>query len=125
MKKAIFLVVGCLALGLGAVGALMPVLPSVPFLMLAAFCFARSSRKLNDWFTHTKLYRNNLESYVDGKGMTRSTKIRIMILVTALMAVGFAMMGSVAVGRVVLVCVWLAHVAYFCFGIKTIPATAV
>ena len=117
MKKAIFLVVGCLALGLGAAGALMP--------MLAAFCFARSSRKLNDWFTHTKLYRNNLESYVHGKGMTRSTKIRIMILVTTLMAVGFAMMDSVAVGRVVLVCVWLAHVAYFCFGVKTVPATAV
>lgn len=63
MEKAIFLVVGCLALGLGAAGALM--------------------------------------------------------------AVGFAMMESVTVGRVVLVCVWLAHVAYFCFGIKTIPAAAV
>lgn len=41
-----------------------------------AFCFARSSERLHNWFTGTKLYQNNLESYVKGKGMTRKTKVK-------------------------------------------------
>ena len=57
LKKAIYVVVGCLGVGLGAVGAVVPMLPAFPFLMLAAFCFAKSSRRLHTWFTHTKLYR--------------------------------------------------------------------
>lgn len=87
---------------------------------LAAFCFARSSERLHKWFINTKLYKNNLESYVKGQGMTRKTKIRIMATVTLLMSVGFIMMDQVPVGRVVLACVWVFHILYFCFKVKTI-----
>ena len=73
LKKAVYVILGCIGVGLGAVGAVLPLLPSFPFLLLAAFCFARSSQRLNDWFIHTKLYKENLESYVQGKGMTRKT----------------------------------------------------
>ena len=66
LKKAIYVVVGCLGVGLGAVGAVVPMLPAFPFLMLAAFCFAKSSQRLHTWFTHTKLYRENLADYVSG-----------------------------------------------------------
>lgn len=121
-KKILYLIPGCISLSLGAVGAVFPVLPTVPFLLLAAFCFARSSEKLNNWFVSTKLYRDNLESYVAGRGMTKQTKVRIMVTVTVLMAIGFIMMDAVPVGRVVLGCVWAFHILYFIFGIKTVPA---
>ena len=62
LKKAVYMILGCIGVGLGAVGAVLPLLPSVPFLLLAAFCFARSSQRINDWFIHTKLYKENLES---------------------------------------------------------------
>ncbi len=120
LKKTLYIVMGCIGLGLGAVGAVVPLLPAFPFLMLAAFCFARSSEKLNNWFINTKLYKNNLESYVAGKGMTKKTKIRIMVTVTLLMSVGFIMMHAVPVGRIVLAFVWLFHMIYFIFGVKTI-----
>lgn len=92
--------------------------------MLAAFCFARSSEKLDRWFKGTRLYKDNLEDYVAGRGMTWKTKIRIMITVTVLMSIGFTMMGlkGIVVGCIVLGCVWLFHILYFCFGVKTIPA---
>ncbi len=125
MKKMIYLLLGCIGLGLGAVGAAVPLLPSFPFLMLAAFCFARSSERLNRWFISTKLYKDNLESYVAGKGMTRKTKIRIMVTVTLLMSVGFVMMHAVVIGRIVLALVWVFHVLYFVFGVKTIPDQSV
>ena len=120
LKKVLYVVLGCLSLVMGAIGAVLPLLPAFPFLLLATVCFAKSSEKLHNWFIHTKLYKNNLESYVKGKGMTRSTKIRIMVTVTFLMAIGFAMMGQVPIGRIVLGCVWLFHIIYFAVGVKTI-----
>lgn len=125
IKKLFWIILGCIGVGLGAVGAVVPMLPAFPFLMLAAFSFARSSEKLHTWFINTKLYKDNLEDFVAGKGMTKKTKVRIMITVTALMSVGFVMMGlkGIVTGCIVLGCVWLFHILYFIFGVKTIPAT--
>ena len=120
IKKIVYIVLGCIGVGLGALGAVLPLLPAFPFLLLAAFCFGRSSEKLNTWFTGTKLYKDNLESYIQGKGMTKKTKVRIMITVTILMSIGFIMMRQVPVGRIVLGCVWVFHVLYFLFGVKTL-----
>lgn len=124
IKKIVYIVIGCIGLGVGAVGAVVPLLPAFPFLLLAAICFGKSSERLHTWFVGTKLYKNNLESYVQGKGMTWTTKIRIMIIVTITMAVGFIMMSRVPVGRIILACVWVFHIIYFCFGIKTLKARA-
>ena len=125
MKKILYILLGCVGIGMGAIGAALPILPTFPFLMLAAFCFARSSKKLDMWFKSTKLYQDNLADYVNGKGMTRKTKCRIMLIVTLLMSIGFLMMGikGIITGCIVLGIVWIFHVAYFIFGIKTIPAT--
>ena len=125
MKKAIYMIFGCFGVGMGAVGVIIPVLPTFPFLMLAAFCFARSSRKLDRWFRNTKLYKNNLEDFAAGRGMTMKAKVRIMVTVTLLMSIGFIMMGlkGILAGCVALGCVWVFHIVYFIFGIKTIPAT--
>lgn len=122
IKKMIYIVIGCISMGLGAIGVVLPILPTVPFLLLVAFCFGRSSEKLNHWFTGTKLYKNNLESYVKGEGMTMRTKLRIMVTVTVLMTIGFVMMKAVTIGKIVLVCVWVFHVIYFVFRVKTIRA---
>lgn len=124
IKKIFWIILGCIGVGLGAVGAVVPMLPAFPFLMLATFSFARSSKKLDRWFKGTKLYKDNLEDYVAGRGMTWKTKIRIMITVTLLMSVGFIMMGTkgIITGCIVLGCVWLFHILYFIFGVKTIPA---
>ena len=104
---------------MGAVGAVLPLLPAFPFLLLAAYSFARSSERLHTWFTGTRLYKDNLESFVKGQGMTRKTKVRIMVTVTLLMSVGFVMMNEIVVGQIVLSIVWGFHILYFIFGIKT------
>ncbi len=124
MKKTLYMILGLVAFGLGAVGTVLPILPTVPFFMLAAVCFARSSERLDRWFRGTKLYRDNLESFVNGQGMTWKTKIRIMVTVTLLMSVGFVMMRAVPVGRIVLAGVWVFHVIYFCLGVKTMRVPA-
>ena len=122
IKKIVYRILGCLGVGLGALGAVLPLLPAFPFLLLAAFCFGKSSDRLHTWFIGTRLYKDNLESYVQGKGMTRKTKIRIMVTVTILMSIGFILMHQVPVGRIVLACVWVFHIFYFLFGIKTMQS---
>ena len=125
MKRILYIILGCVGVGLGAIGAVVPMLPAFPFLMLATFCFARSSEKLDRWFKGTKLYQDNLADYVAGRGMTVKTKVRIMITVTLLMSIGFIMMGlkGIVTGCIVLGCVWAFHIVYFIWGVKTIPAT--
>lgn len=122
IKKMMWIALGFIGLGLGAVGTILPMLPTVPFLLLAAFCFGKGSERLHSWFMGTKLYKDNLETYVKGQGMTRETKLRIMIMVTLLMAFGFTMMflKEIYVPCMILAVVWLFHVIYFVFGVKTL-----
>lgn len=123
MKKILYSMLGCVGVALGAAGVVLPVLPTFPFLMLAAFCFARSSKKLETWFKNTKLYQDNFADFAAGKGMKKRTKCRIMVTVTLLMSVGFFIMGlkGIVTGCIVLICVWIFHLIYFIFGVKTIP----
>lgn len=118
MRKILYIIIGCISLGLGIIGVILPILPTVPFVLLAAFCFARSSERLNGWFKNTKLYReNNIKN-----GMTKRVKICIMCSVTLLMSIGFIMMGlkDIVVGNIVLLIVWIFHMVYFTLGVKTV-----
>ena len=124
LKQIIFLIIGCLSLALGCVGIVLPILPTVPFFLLTVFCFANYSQKLHDWFIGTQMYKKHLESFVQKKGMTVRAKATILTSVTALMAVGFVLMlrKGIIVPCVILAVVWVCHLVYFLFGVKTIPA---
>lgn len=118
MRKILYMMFGCISLVLGIVGVILPILPTVPFVLLAAFCFARSSERLDGWFKNTKLYKeNNIKN-----GMTKQAKVRIMCSVSLLMSIGFILMGlrGNVVGNVVLLIVWIFHMVYFTFGVKTV-----
>lgn len=114
IKKILWLILGFIGLGLGALGAVLPILPTVPFLLLAAVSFAKSSDKLNNWFINTKLYKNNLESYVKGQGMSfkSKVKVKIIITVTLLMAIGLTLMliKGIYILCIILAIVWVTHI---------------
>ena len=122
VKKAVFIVIGCVCLGLGVLGVVLPILPTTPFLLVTAYCFARSSERLNQWFKHTRLYKNHLESYVKKEGMKVSTKTSILSCVTVLMGFGFFLMArkGIWIPCVILAVVWIAHIWYFGYRVKTI-----
>ncbi len=121
VKQIVFIVLGCICLALGTVGVFLPVLPTTPFYLLTVFFFANSSQKLHDWFVGTKLYKKHLESFVQKKGMTRRTKVSILTSVTLLMGFGFFMMArkGIWVPCIILAVVWLVHLLFFLFGVKT------
>lgn len=121
-KKIFFIGLGSICLALGTIGIFIPILPTVPFYLATAFCYANSSKHLHDWFINTKLYREHLDTFVQKKAMTLKAKIIAMGSISLLMLIGFIMMKNTTIGRIILAIVWFAHLIYFCFGIKTLEA---
>ncbi len=130
--KIIFIIFGFVFLGLGCLGIPLPVLPTTPFLMLAAICFAKGSKRLELWFKSTKLYHKHLETFVEKREMTLKTKLTILLTASAMLLFSFGMMQYKAIingnsagniiGRVVVLCLIPIKYIYFFTRIKTIPA---
>ena len=120
LKKAFFIALGCVSLALGTIGIVLPILPTVPFYLLTAFCFANSSERLHDWFIHTTVYKKYIGSYFRRRGMTKKAKCLLIGTVTAIMVPGFILMDKVPVGRAIMLVVWMGHIFYFGFKVQTI-----
>ena len=120
LKKAFFVALGCISLALGTIGIALPILPTVPFYLLTAFCFANSSERLHDWFIHTTVYKKYIGSYFRRRGMTKKAKRLLIGTVTAIMVPGFILMDKVPVGRAIMLVVWMGHIFYFGFKVQTI-----
>ena len=111
LKKAFFIALGCVSLALGTIGIVLPILPTVPFYLLTAFCFANSSERLHTWY---------IGSYFRRRGMTKKAKRLLIGTVTAIMVPGFILMDKVPVGRAIMLVVWMGHIFYFGFKVQTI-----
>lgn len=122
LKKLALIAAGTLCLALGTVGVVLPILPTVPFFLATALCYAKSSERLHGWFVSTGLYKKHLQPYIEHKGMLIKTKVSIIVTVTLLMGFGFFMMArkSIWVPCIILAAVWVCHIVYFVFGVKTI-----
>ena len=120
LKKAFFIALGCVSLALATIGIVLPILPTVPFYLLTAFCFANSSERLHDWFIHTTVYKKYIGSYFRRRGMTKKAKCLLIGTVTAIMVPGFILMDKVPVGRAIMLVVWMGHIFYFGFKVQTI-----
>ena len=119
VNKIFWVSLGSICLALGTVGIFLPILPTTPLYLVTAYSYARSSDKLHDWFLSTSLYKKHLDSFVKEKAMTRKTKITILSTVTALMLFGFIMMKNTIIGRICISIIWVFHIIYFVFNIKT------
>jgi len=119
MVNIFFIAAGFIALGLGVVGTFVPVLPTTPFLFLACLCFAKGSDRFHRWFLGTWLYKKYLADFVRTRGMTLRAKLSLCLTVTALLAVPFTLLQSLAL-RLLIVALLAVKWWYFMFRIKTI-----
>lgn len=119
--KALYIWLGFLFLGIGAVGVVLPVLPTTPFLLLASFFFARGSKKFNDWFLSTKLYKNHLESFVTNRSMELKTKIKLLIPASTMLILATFIV-DVPYFKIFILILIAYKYYYFTFNIKTIKA---
>ena len=125
MIKAIYIILGLLFLSIGAIGVILPMVPTTPFVVLAAICFAKSSQRLHTWFISTELYRKTIDGFVKNREMTIKAKVILLASITTFMSLSFLTMVVFQVSyfaRAILVVVWVAHVIYFGFIVKTIDS---
>lgn len=119
MKKMIYAAIGLIAFVLGTIGAFLPVLPTVPFYLLATWCFAKSSARLEAWLHSKPLYQKHMTPFFNGEGLTIRQKVTMMSITTIMMLFAFVMMREIWIARILLFCAWVFHVCYFLFKIRT------
>ena len=80
IKRILLIIAGILSLLLGVIGAFVPLLPTVPLVLLAAYCFGRSSESLHQWLLHHRYFGPIIESFQAGKGIPRRVKYRTIAI---------------------------------------------
>jgi len=80
IKKWLFVIAGLTSLGVGAVGVFVPLLPTTPFLLLAAACFVRSSERLYHWLMNHRIFGKYIRNYREHRAMSLPSKILILAL---------------------------------------------
>ena len=92
MSRALFLIAGIVSLLLGAVGTILPLLPTVPFLLLAAFCFARASPRLEQWLLEHPRFGPHINNWRRSRAISRPAKKMAVLTLGLSIAAGFILL---------------------------------
>lgn len=87
IKKILYITVGTISLGLGTLGIFLPILPTTPFLLLTAFCYVRSSKRLYSWLINHKFFGSYIYNYMHYKAVKKRVKIGAVIFLWATIGV--------------------------------------
>ena len=117
MRKFIYLALGSLALILGVIGTILPILPTTPFLLLTSYCYAKGSTRFHNWFTQTTLYKKHLESFVTHRSMTLKTKIGLLAFASTMLLFPLIFVDILWV-RLLIICMYFIKYYYFIFKIN-------
>ena len=91
--------------GLGIIGVFVPILPTTPFLLLAAACYARSSERFYQWLMNNRIFGSYVRSYIEGRGMPVRIKLITIGLLWLTIGLSVAFVVQNMVVRIVLVCI--------------------
>ncbi len=104
--KILLLCFGTLCVALGVLGIFLPVLPTTPFLLLAACCYGRSSQRFYLWLTTNRWCGEYIRNYREGKGIPRRKKILSILLLW--MTIGYTIVFAVSQGWIRLILLGIA-----------------
>lgn len=86
MQRIILLIIGWLAIVLGTLGIVLPLLPTTPFILLAAWCFARSSPRFHHWLLYRSWFGNYIQHWQRHRALPPGVKPRAMLLIVCTFA---------------------------------------
>ena len=119
IKKYLYIALGFIALGLGIIGIILPVLPATPFLLVTSYCFAKGSDRFHNWFINTKVYKKHLESFVKERAMTLKEKVVLLSFVNFMLAFPLVLIDVLDM-RITIIILIIIKLYYFTFKVRTI-----
>ena len=84
--NGVLILAGCACLGLGVMGVILPILPTTPFLLLAAICFAHSSERFYVWLLTNRFFGQYIRDWRENRGLTVATKLWVIFVLVATIA---------------------------------------
>ncbi len=112
--KRFLLAVGFAALGLGAVGIFVPLLPTTPFVLLAVWLFGRSSPRYHSWLRQNRYFGKILRDWESERGLSRGDKWRMVTLSVIMIGITILLCPN-AIGRIILLLVLLIPIGIALF----------
>ncbi len=109
---------GFIFLSIGLIGAMIPVLPTTPFIILASASFVKGSPRFDRWLKSTKIYKNYAEDFINNRSMTFKRKAQIMALSDLMLLYPLIKVNSIY-ARIFIISVIIVKYWYFIFKIKT------
>ncbi|REJ75619.1 MAG: DUF454 domain-containing protein [Acidobacteria bacterium] len=83
-KRVVFLSLGLIAVGLGFLGVFLPLLPTTPFLLLAAFLFSKSSERLHDWLLNHRIFGKFIRDWREHRAIAPRAKVLSVAMIVPL-----------------------------------------
>ncbi len=90
VPRRLLVLAGLLCVGLAVLGWILPIMPATPFLLLAAWLFARSSPRLHRWLRENRLFGRMIRDYEDGRGLHWTWKVGSLLLIWGSVAFSLA-----------------------------------
>ena len=118
--QIILVILGTLSVGLGIIGIFLPLLPTTPFLLLAAFLYARSSQRFYNWLLTNRWYGSYIRNYRERRGI--SLRIKIIAVSTLWITITCSALFAVKIlwVRIILFLI-AAAVSWHILSFKTLP----
>lgn len=107
MKRILLIMVGWLCVVLATLGVVLPLLPTTPFLLLAAWCFARSSPRFHHWLLHRSWFGSYLRHWQAHRALPKGAKPKVVALIVTTFAISIYFVPLLWV-RILLVCMMFA-----------------
>jgi uncharacterized membrane protein YbaN (DUF454 family) len=107
MKSRLYVAAGCIAVALGLAGIPLPLLPTTPFLLLAAFCFARGSKRWHDWLLGHRVFGPYIAAFREKRGLTPEQKLKIAMTVTVTLGVTTYMLAPLLLAQIAVGLGWI------------------
>jgi hypothetical protein len=117
-QRVLLIICGTISLALGIIGIVIPVLPTTPFLLLAAACYARSSERFYNWLMSNRVFGSYIRNYREGRGIPASVKAMAITFLWAAILVSMYLMEN-TVMRVALFIIAIAVTAHI-LSLKTL-----
>jgi uncharacterized protein len=118
MIKSLYIGIGTFSLGIGIIGIVVPLLPTTPFLLLSAACYAKGSERMYHWFINIKWIGNAIKNYHEGKGISIKGKIISITFLWATITVSMMLMWPNIPVQLVLIII-ATGVTYHIISLKT------